>query len=60
MGDTYGFFEDAETMIRDRQGYVHDGMYCNCMACPYIVEDVDGEMACYCDQYYQCKDDQTN
>lgn len=56
--DAVGKYKDAETTIRDGQGWIHDGYYCKhdaCEACPYWVLDMDGEMACYGDMYYKCQ-----
>lgn len=53
--DTVGKYPDAETFIRDHQGWMHDGYYCNCDACPYWVTSTDERMACYGDMYHECK-----
>ena len=44
------------TVICDRQGYYRDAYYCekHCVACPYQVEDIDGNQACYSTQYKHC------
>lgn len=46
--------EGEETTIEDRMGYYTDGYLCNddCVGCPYVVKDVDGNDACYSDTYH--------
>ena len=52
--DTVGTYK-GDTIIRDGMGNLHDGMRCGILACPYIVSDVDGCCACYCDMYEECR-----
>lgn len=52
---TVGTYKDAETVIVDGVGWRHDGYYCNCMACPYVVFDITGCGACYGDMYHECR-----
>jgi hypothetical protein len=54
--DTLGTYKDAETVIYDGQGQAHDGYYCDscCVGCPYAVSDLEGEAACYGDEYHRC------
>ena len=46
--------EGEETTIDDCMGYYHDGYLCNddCVGCPYVVKDVDGNDACYSNTYH--------
>ena len=53
---TLGTYKDAETVIYDRQGWAHDGYYCDrrCVGCPYVVSDLEGDDACYGNKYHEC------
>jgi len=46
--------KEPETVITDHMGWYHDGYYCNCAACPYAVADIEGNQACYKEEYLSC------
>lgn len=49
--------KEAETIIVDGMGYYCAGYYCDgCNgACPYCVVDVEGNSACYKEEYDRCE-----
>ena len=49
--------KEPETVIVDGMGYFQDGYYCDgCNgACPYCVYDVEGNGACYKEEYLSCE-----
>ena len=55
--NTLGKYKDAETVIVDGQGWYHDGYFCrySCSGCPYAVPDINGNLACYGEDYHKCK-----
>ncbi len=49
--------KEPETVIVDGMGYFQDGYYCDgCNgACPYCAYDVEGNGACYKEEYLSCE-----
>lgn len=50
---------EPDTVIVDRMGWVHDAYICDeCYAgCPYAIDDIEGEIACYEEQFKHCHED---
>lgn len=50
-------YKKSDTVIVDCQGYYHYGFLSGhgCTGCPYLVEDIEGQGACYADEYLRCK-----
>ena len=47
-----------DTAIIDGAGRVHGGLYCmHYKACPYATADINGNMACYEEDYHECNFD---
>lgn len=48
-----------QTEIKDGMNNIHPGTrvyeYEGCYACPYVVYDVHGNLACYKDMYEECE-----
>ena len=52
------FLEERETKMEDGMGNIHDGVILKddeCLGCPYWKEDVNGNRACWKEDYDQCE-----
>lgn len=48
--------EEYDTAIIDGAGNIHGGLFCkHYKGCPYATADINGNMACYEEDYHECQ-----
>ena len=51
-------YKDADTVIADGQGWTHYAYrirFGECTGCPYLMDDINGNAACYGEMYKACE-----